>query len=236
MPYDMENTLTIHPVTGTCYYFMKNYLIPGSPSRSTLKPSGLKILAVSDFIDKSLTRMVETKTLPPVDLILSCGDMEPEYLSFLRDRLDRPLFYVKGNHDIRYTPTNPMGCENIHRRVVTFNKFNILGLEGSMWYNGGANQYTEAMMKKQILSLWLTLWRKKPVHMIVTHAPPRHIHDKEDLCHRGFDCFNTLIRKYRPAYFIHGHIHREFDTHSDRITHVNHTQVINTCGFTLIEA
>jgi Icc-related predicted phosphoesterase len=215
---------------------MKKQPISSSLSRSPHKPSRLKILAVSDFIDKSLTRMVETKTLPPVDLILSCGDMEPEYLSFLRDRLDRPLYYVKGNHDIRYNSSNPVGCKNIHRRIVTVKNMTILGLEGSMWYNGGANQYTEAMMKKQILSLWLTLWWKKPIHMIVTHAPPRHIHDREDLCHRGFDCFNTLIRKYRPDYFIHGHIHREFDTPSDRITHVNPTQVINTCGFTLIEA
>jgi predicted phosphodiesterase len=111
--------------------------------------NGLKILTVSDFEDNLLIRRVETRTLEPVDLILSCGDLDPEFLSFLRDRLDRPLFYVKGNHDIRYTPTNPVGCENIHQRIVTFNKINILGLEGSMWYNGGANQYTEAMMKNK---------------------------------------------------------------------------------------
>ncbi len=129
---------------------MKNQLIRPGLSHSPQQPFGLKILAVSDFIDPSLTRMVETRTLPPVDLILSCGDIEPEYLSFLRDRLDRPLFYIKGNHDIRYTPVNPMGCENIHRRIITVNRFNFLGLEGSMWYNGGANQYTESMMKKHI--------------------------------------------------------------------------------------
>jgi Icc-related predicted phosphoesterase len=215
---------------------MKKQMFRKNTSCSPLKPPRLKILAVSDFIDKSLTRMVETRTLEPVDLIISCGDMEPEYLSFLRDRLDRPLFYVKGNHDIRYTRANPVGCKNIHKRVVSLDGVNILGLEGSMWYNGGANQYTEAMMKKQIFSLWLALWRKKTIHMIITHAPPRRIHDREDLCHRGFECFNTLIRKYQPDYFIHGHIHREFDTHSDRITRVNHTQVVNTCGFTLIEA
>jgi Icc-related predicted phosphoesterase len=214
---------------------MKKQLTQTSPSCSPLQPPGLKILAVSDFIDNSLTRMVETRTMEPVDLIISCGDLEPEYLSFLRDRLDRPLFYIKGNHDIRYTSGNPVGCKNIHKQIVSLDGVNILGLEGSMWYSGGANQYTEAMMKKQIFSLWLSLWRKKPVHMIITHAPPRHIHDKEDLCHRGFECFNTLIQKYRPDYFIHGHIHREFDTQSDRITRVNHTQVINTCGFTLIE-
>lgn len=206
-----------------------------TPKHQPVPAHKLKILSVSDYEDKALIRQMETKTLPSIDLIVSCGDLDPEFLSFLRDRLDCPLFYVKGNHDIRYTPSNPVGCQNIHRRIISFNHINILGLEGSMWYNGGANQYTETMMKKQIFSLWLSLWRKKPIHMIITHAPPRHIHDKEDLCHRGFECFNTLIQKYRPDYFIHGHIHREFDTQSDRITHVNHTQIINTCGHTLIE-
>jgi uncharacterized protein len=196
---------------------------------------GLKILAVSDFVDKNLTRLVETKTLAPVDIIISCGDMEPEYLSFLRDRLDVPLFYVKGNHDIRYTPTNPVGCENIHKRIISVGSFTIMGLEGSMWYNGGANQYTEAMMKKNISSLWFSLWRKRRVHMVVTHAPPRHIHDKEDLCHMGFECFNTLIRKRKPDYFIHGHVHRDFKTFADRMTQADTTRVINTCGYTRIE-
>ncbi|MBT3179043.1 MAG: Icc-like protein, partial [Desulfobacula sp.] len=90
-------------------------------------PHKLKILTVSDFIDKSLTKMIEDKTLDPPDLIISCGDIEPEYLSFLRDRLDRPLFYIKGNHDIRYTSSNPVGCENIHGRVARFKSLNILG-------------------------------------------------------------------------------------------------------------
>jgi len=100
------------------------------------RPS-LKILSLSDFIDPSLTRQVEEKTLEPVDLIISCGDLPPEYLSFLRDRLDRPLFYVKGNHDIRYTDHNPVGCTHIHARMMVFNSVKILGLDGSMWYMAG---------------------------------------------------------------------------------------------------
>ncbi|MCG8615697.1 MAG: metallophosphoesterase [Desulfobacterales bacterium] len=195
----------------------------------------LKILCVSDFVEKDLTRDVETKSLPRVDLIVSCGDMEPEYLSFLRDRLDSPLYYVKGNHDIRYTHTNPMGCENIHARVVSMGSLNILGLEGSMWYNGRPNQYTDAMMKKILFWMGFRIWRKRPIHMVVTHAPPRHVHDREDLCHRGFDVFNRLIQRQRPDYFIHGHVHEAFDDFEERITRVDDTRVINTCGYTLIE-
>jgi len=215
------------------------------------KPRNLKILTVSDFIDKSLTQMVEDKTLEPVDLIISCGDLAPEYLSFLRDRLDKPLFYVKGNHDIRYTSSNPVG-------LIRFKSLNILGLEGSIWYNGGMNQYTDKEMKRMIFGMWFSIWRKGGIHIVVTHAPPRHIHDAEDRCHMGFEIvvthapprhihdaedrchmgfesFVQLIDKRRPDYFIHGHTHKEFKTHYDRITTVDSTKVINTCGFTILE-
>jgi uncharacterized protein len=195
----------------------------------------LKILTVSDFLDKSLTQMVENKTLEPVDLIISCGDLAPEYLSFLRDRLDKPLFYIKGNHDIRYTASNPVGCRNIHKKIVSFKSINILGLEGSIWYNGGMNQYTDTEMKKKIASMWFPFWRKGGIHMVITHAPPRHIHDSEDPCHMGFESFVSLINKRKPDYFIHGHVHKEFKSHGDRITMVNSTQVVNTCGFTILE-
>jgi len=198
-------------------------------------PHNLKILAVSDFVDKSLTQMVEDKTLKPVDLIVSCGDMPPEYLSFLRDRLDKPLFYVKGNHDIRYTESNPVGCKNIHAKLIRFKSLNILGLEGSLWYNGGMNQYTDREMKKIIFGMWFTIWRKGGIHMVITHAPPRHIHDATDRCHMGFESFVTLLNKRKPSFFIHGHIHKEFKTHDDRITTVNTTKVINTCGYTILE-
>lgn len=195
----------------------------------------LRVLFVSDFTDNDLTRDIENKAVPPVDLTISCGDMAPEYLSFLRDRLDSPLYYVKGNHDIRYTRSNPMGCEDIHGRVVSVGSLNILGLEGSMWYNGGPNQYTDPMMRKMLFWMGFRLWRKRPIHMVVTHAPPRGVHDREDLCHRGFDVFNRLIRQQQPEYFIHGHVHDAFDRFEQRVTRVGRTRVINTCGYTLLE-
>jgi len=198
-------------------------------------PDKLRILAVSDFVDKSLTKMIEDKTLERPDLIISCGDLAPEYLSFLRDRLDRPLFYIKGNHDIRYTSSNPVGCENINQRVVRFKSINILGLEGSLWYSGGLNQYTDKEMKRIIFGMWFPIWRKGGINMVITHAPPRHIHDAEDRCHMGFESFVKLINKRKPEYFIHGHVHKDFKTLDERTTIVNSTKVINTCGFTILE-
>ena len=200
-----------------------------------IKSHKLKILTVSDFIDESLTQRVENKTLEPVDLIISCGDLAPEYLSFLRDRLDKPLFYVKGNHDIRYSPSNPVGCKNIHAKLIQFKSLKIMGLEGSIWYNGGMNQYTDREMKKMISGMWFSLWRKGGVNLVVTHAPPKDIQDGPDHCHTGFDSFVKLIEKKNPHYFIHGHIHKEFKTLEQRTTIVNSTRVINTCGFTILK-
>jgi len=199
------------------------------------KHKAIRILTVSDFIDKSLTQMVEDKTLKPVDLIISCGDMPPEYLSFLRDRLDKPLFFVKGNHDIRYSISNPVGCENIHAKIVRFQGLNITGLEGSLWYNGGVNQYTDKEMQKIISGMWFSFWRKGIINLVITHAPPRHIHDAEDRCHMGFDSFVKLIDKREPDFFIHGHIHKEFTTDKERVSIMNNTKVINTCGYTILE-
>ncbi|HKK91570.1 MAG TPA: metallophosphoesterase [Desulfobacteraceae bacterium] len=199
------------------------------------QPDKVKILAVSDFTDKSLIERVETKTLEPVDLIISCGDLAPEYLSFLRERIERPLFYVKGNHDIRYTPSNPVGCENIHARIMRFKSLNIMGLEGSMWYNGGANQYTEKEMRKTIFKMWFPIWQKGTLDLVVTHAPPRHVRDGDDLCHMGFQCFIDLIHKRKPTYFIHGHIHKHFENARQRLSVISGTNVVNTCGFTILE-
>lgn len=196
---------------------------------------GITILAVSDFVDDTLKKMVEEKTLEPVDLIISCGDLAPEYLSFLRNRLEKPLFYVKGNHDIRYEPSKLLGCDNIHAKLVRFKTLNILGLEGSIWYSGGVNQYTDKQMDKIILNMWFSLWRKGGVNLVVTHAPPKDIQDGPDHCHTGFDSFVKLIEKKSPHYFIHGHIHKEFETLEQRTTIVNKTRVINTCGFTILK-
>lgn len=196
---------------------------------------GIRLLTVSDIEDKTLRQKIADKALPPIDLVISCGDMAPEYLSFLRNRIDAPLFYVKGNHDLRYSPTNPVGCRNIHGRVIRFKTMNILGLEGSMWYNGGPNQYTDMQMRKIIFGKWFSIWRKGGIDMVIAHAAPRHVQDAEDRCHIGFESFVKLIEKYEPAYFIHGHIHKQFENDQDRVTVYRNTRVINTCGYHILE-
>ena len=195
----------------------------------------MRILTVSDFIEKALDQKIEEKALPEIDLILSCGDISPEYLVFLKEKLLCPVYYVKGNHDIRYDGYYPEGCTDVHKQLVQFDSLRIIGFEGSMWYNGNENQFTEKEMKKILRSMWFTLFKSKGVDIVITHAPPRHIHDAEDMCHKGFVSFINFIKKYSPKYFIHGHIHKSFNHPLDRVTLFGKTKVVNTCGYHIIE-
>ncbi|MDM8538014.1 metallophosphoesterase [Desulfobacterales bacterium HSG17] len=191
----------------------------------------MKILSVSDFVDPILYDNFDPEHFKGIDLIFSCGDLPPEYLTFLALKIKVPLFYIKGNHDIRYDTKPPEGCIHIDSRIVEHKGLRIIGFDGSRWYNGNVNQFTEPQMRKKIRKMRLKLWWNKGVDIIITHAPPRYINDAEDLCHRGFKSFLPLIKKYTPPYFLHGHIHMNFTNHLQRITIVNNTKVINTCGY-----
>ena len=195
----------------------------------------MKILSVADVVEPTIKNWVDTDLFSGVDLILSCGDLPPEYLSRLVHHFKAPLYYVHGNHDIRYEKVQPIGGDNLHGRLLKIGGIKILGLEGSRWYNGGPFQYTEGEMRSIIRWLRPTIWWRGGVDVIVTHAPPRHIHDAEDPCHKGFECFRWLIDKYRPSYFIHGHIHRHFSDPAERVTVVHSTKVVNTYGNCILE-
>lgn len=103
----------------------------------------MKILTVSDRVEPILNDPEAPSRFPGVDLILSCGDVPPEYLSFLTRVFGVPLYDVLGNHDIRHDSKPPNGCTNLNEKLVSFKGMNILGLEGSRWYNGGPHQSTE---------------------------------------------------------------------------------------------
>ena len=115
----------------------------------------------------------------------------------------------------------------------------IAGVSGSIQYNKGLNQYTEHQMKRKLIMMIPSLIRNKLKYgryldILLTHASPRHIHDKEDPCHKGFECFNWFINKFKPKYLVHGHIHL-YDARETRITKTETTTVVNAYAHLLIE-
>lgn len=195
----------------------------------------MKILAVADIaISRLLDPANRDAALAGIDLIIGCGDLPPEYLASLRSRYNVPLYYVLGNHDLRYDAAPPTGCRNIHRRFIDHRGLRIVGFSGSRWYNGNINQYTEREMAGFIRGMWFTLWRRG-VDLVVTHAPPRYLSDAEDPCHKGFHAYRQLLQRHRPRYLLHGHIHRSFNDDAERITTFGTTRVINSYGYYTFE-
>ena len=187
----------------------------------------MKIMVMSDVESKSLWDYYTPGKLSGIDLIISCGDLHPHYLSFVETFSNVPLLYVHGNHDEKYEQTPPEGCECIEDRIYVHNGIRILGLGGSMRYRPGLHQYTEQEMQRRIRRLWLKLKRLGGFDILVTHAPAQGFHDGEDLCHRGFAAFRTLLEQYTPKYYVHGHMHMDYGEKAPRISRFGETVVIN---------
>ena len=195
----------------------------------------MKILAISDRVEPQLYEHFRVEQFDGIDLVLSCGDLPADYLSFLVTMLNVPVYYVRGNHDTYMDGQQPEGCIDLDAKLVRFRGLRIMGFEGSNWYNGKPHQYTERQMCHKILKVRPKLWWHKGVDIIITHAPPRHIHDAEDPCHRGFECFRHLIDKYAPRFFVHGHMHLNYTLNKERITQIDATKVINSYGHFIFE-
>ena len=193
-----------------------------SPTAATKSPEpatpGVRVLAISDEVEKLIYSDRIRERFAHVDLVLSCGDLPTYYLEYIVSSLNVPLYGVRGNHDYGASfdgiPTGSLGpgTGDIHRQVVHANGLLIAGLEGSMEYNHGPHQYGESAMRLQIARLVPRLLLNRLRHgryldILITHAPPRGIHDRPDRCHTGFLAFRRFLRRFRPRYHLHGHIH-----------------------------
>ena len=170
----------------------------------------MKLLLLADKECPALWDHYQPGRLDGIDLILSCGDLNSSYLSFLVTMGRALVLYVHGNHDAAYRHRPPEGCDCIEDTLVTVNGIRILGLGGSPVYSGGEHQYTERQMARRIRRLRWKLWRAGGVDIVVTHAPARGYGDDTDYAHRGFDCLLELIDRYRPRYLVHGHVHMNY--------------------------
>lgn len=187
----------------------------------------VNILFLADEPDKGLWDFFEKDKLDGIDIIISCGDLPPQYLSFLATYFKGPVLYVHGNHDECYDKTPPDGCISIDGKVYVYEGIRIAGLGGSMEYSKGPYQFTEKNMNKRVKKLKRRIRFKKGVDIFVTHSPAFELCDSEELPHRGFMCFYKLLDKYRPKVFAHGHVHMTYNYKQPRIIEYGDTTVIN---------
>ncbi|MFT8312698.1 MAG: metallophosphoesterase family protein [Clostridium sp.] len=194
----------------------------------------MKILLVSDIESKYIWDFFCKDTFKDIELIISCGDLKADYLSYLATMIHVPVLYVHGNHDHYYIEKPPEGCTCIDDKLIVYKGIRILGLGGSMKYKSGPFLYTESQMSKRIQKLKLKLFLKKGFDILVSHAPASGINDDNDLCHEGYVNFNNLLDKYSPKYFFHGHVHMNYGK-KPRTTIYNNTTIINAYDYYILE-
>jgi Icc-related predicted phosphoesterase len=197
----------------------------------------MKILCVSDLIDPMIYTNSITQRYADVDIVLSAGDLPMDYLDFIISNLNKPLFFVMGNHHNDAHEKNTA----IHADTKVFREPELIiaGLGGCMRHNRGKNQFSDFQvylrMLKLLPALFLNrLFRGRYLDILLTHASPRGIHDREDKYHRGFKAFLWFMRVFKPRYLVHGHIHL-YDISGQRSTKYHDTLVINAFSHYIID-
>jgi len=214
----------------------------------------MRILAIADEPFPGLPDVTGAKP----DLVVSCGDLPWDDLERIVDIANVPLVYVPGNHDPALVsrsshvavwpasienphlvdPPGPRGCTSVDGRIEDVRGLRIAGLGGSVRYREGPNQYTQSEMARRARRLadramLKGLRDRRRVDILLTHAPPRGLGDEDDPAHRGFDALHRLVRRLRPRFLLHGHIHPYGIERPDRM--LGETRVINVVPFKVLE-
>jgi len=219
----------------------------------------MKILCIADHIDPLVYSAGIKQRFKDVELVLSAGDLPLSYYDFIMSTLNKPLLFVFGNHNLkgmehfrgmsdnlgrfsalrREVEAPATGAVYLNGRVRREKGLLLAGLDGSRWYNGGENQYTDlqvylrlALLMPRLLLNRLLFGRYLDV--LLTHAPPLGLHDLPDPCHRGFRALLWFMRVFKPRYLVHGHIHL-YSGDAVRVSSYDQTTVVNAYDHALIE-
>ena len=158
----------------------------------------------------------------PVDLLISCGDISDRVILDCAKRLNASrIFAVKGNHDSSGVFQSPV--TDLHLNIVTAGGVRFAGFQGSWKYKPRGNYLYEKDEVRAFISAF------PDVDIFVAHNSPRHVHDRDDDVHIGFEAFNDYIARSSPRLFIHGHQRVNAETT------IGDARVLGVFGFQVLE-
>lgn len=199
--------------------------------------SPMRILAVSDEIDASLSEHLDRDAIGPLDLLVSCGDLPPDYLCYLEGVLRVPFVYVTGNHDLddawrheaaRLLPARGRKAELTEIGGLTVALLDWPGDRKARTRSQGWTAWRDALGVR-----WAAFARRARPWVIASHVPPHDPDDPRDVYHRGFSAYRWLIGQLRPILWLHGHATTASE--HDRVVHLGPTTCVNVTGAYLIE-
>ncbi len=175
------------------------------------------LLVIAD--DDGVRDKVEPKK---ADLLISCGDIAESTILQVARRTDCScICAVKGNHDSHLDFQPPI--VDLHLALQEQNGLRLGGFNGSWKYKPRGNYLYEQSDACRLLADF------PAVDVFVSHNSPRHVHDREDEVHLGFDAYVEYIQRAQPRLFLHGH------QHINQETFVGKTRVVGVYGYLWME-
>jgi Icc-related predicted phosphoesterase len=194
----------------------------------------VRLLAVSDEVERAFDFETNRNALKPVDAILGAGDLKPEYLDFLANSFNVPLLHVLGNHDRgggweeeKHHVPEPMDGE--------WHQIAGLRIAGLSWPTDKREKaiHDDSAAWRQVAAGYLRLRSRRP-DVVVSHVPPSGLGDTpEDHYHRGFAAYRWLLEKLKPLLWVHGHT--AFAATVKWWMRHGTTTIVNATGAVLIE-
>ena len=196
----------------------------------------LKALVVSDRESEYIWDYFDARAFKGVDVIVSCGDLKPEYLSFLVTMIPAPLLFVRGNHDGNYAVTPPEGCVDLEEKPVVVKGVRFVGFGGCKCARTEPNHYSEREMRWRVERTTRPLaLMKKSIDVLVTHTPAAGVGDGDDSFHEGFLAYRHLLDRWKPRYHLHGHQHLSYNIGQKRIQQYQDTTVVNGYNYCILD-
>ena len=196
----------------------------------------IRLLAVSDVLDRTLVDVRNRAAISPIDLIVGCGDLDCADLAFVADGLDAPILYVLGNHDTdeRWRQCGidcpePIQSTSVrHRSGIAIAGLNWPGDRGKRGNRSERTAWSQAM----------SLATRRIGHfepmIVLSHVPPVGFGDvPSDPYHRGFRGYRWLLDHLEPTLWLHGHT--PLAASGEWHLNTGRTEVVNVTGAVVID-
>lgn len=187
----------------------------------------IRILFLSDLhsvkMEQWLSFIDKYSNPTEYDMIITLGDIDNMLLKHIEYNFKTGFKYgILGNHDY-IDKLEYYSIKDLHLRILEAGGFYISGFRGSHRYKTGS-----AYMFTQKESIYL-LKKFEKTDMIVCHSPPKGIHDRKDLAHQGLKGILKYIKKNKPKYCVHGHVHY------NKVSKYKKTTVISVYGGIILD-
>lgn len=202
----------------------------------------IRWLAISDDPDPALDHAENRAGLGPIDALVGCGDLEPDYLGFLADAFAAPLCFVRGNHDRGGRWAESVATHAPHAlatgRLHVVGGLPVAALEWPGLRHGDRRRHDGTAWADALRVAARRLAPGSPGAgrplVVLSHAPPRGLGDRAvDPYHVGFDGYRWLLDRWRPPLWLHGHV-PPAGVEGWRCAH-DGTTVLNVTGAVLLE-